>query len=92
MDKVPESTMGKLVKGVDIAEDNPFRTFKSELDWSPKSWFQKRADKKWTKQDEDALISHLQEYLDIEKKAKQNGTWLKNKDGSTFDGDPRSWV
>lgn len=92
MDKVSESAMGKLVKGADIAEDNPFRTFKSELDWSPKSWFQKRADKKWTKQDEDALISHLQEYLDIEKKAKQNGTWLKNKDGSTFDGDPRSWV
>ena len=92
MDKVPESAIGKLVKGVDIAEDNPFRTFKSELDWSPKSWFQKRADKKWTKQDEDALISHLQEYLNIEKKAKQNGTWLKNKDGSTFDGDPRSWV
>ena len=92
MDKVPASAMGKLVKGADIAEDNPFRTFKSELDWSPKSWFQKRADKKWTKQDEDALISHLQEYLDIEKKAKQNGTWLKNKDGSTFDGDPRSWV
>lgn len=92
MDKVPESAMGKLVKGADIAEDNPFRTFKSELDWSPKSWLQKRADKKWTKQDEDALISHLQEYLDIEKKAKQNGTWLKNKDGSTFDGDPRSWV
>lgn len=92
MDKVPESAMGKLVKGADIAEDNPFRTFKSELDWSPKSWFQKRDDKKWTKQDEDALISHLQEYLDIEKKAKQNGTWLKNKDGSTFDGDPRSWV
>ncbi len=92
MDKVPESAIGKLVKGADIAEDNPFRTFKSELDWSPKSWFQKRADKKWTKQDEDALISHLQEYLDIEKKAKQNRTWLKNKDGSTFDGDPRSWV
>ena len=92
MDKVPESAIGKLVKGVDIAEDNQFRTFKSELDWSPKSWFQKRADKKWTKQDEDALISHLQEYLNIEKKAKQNGTWLKNKDGSTFDGDPRSWV
>lgn len=92
MDKVPESAIGKLVKGADIAEDNSFRTFKSELDWSPKSWFQKRADKKWTKQDEDALISHLQEYLNIEKKAKQNGTWLKNKDGSTFDGDPRSWV
>lgn len=92
MDKIPESTMGKLVKGADIKEPNQFRTFKSELDWSPQSWFSKRADKKWTKQDEDALVSHLQEYLDIEKKAKQNGTWLKNKDGSTFDGDPRSWV
>ena len=92
MDKIPESAMGKLVKGADIKEPNQFRTFKSELDWSPQSWFSKRADKKWTKQDEDALVSHLHEYLDIEKKAKQNGTWLKNKDGSTFDGDPRSWV
>lgn len=27
MDKVPESAMGKLVKGADIAEDNPFRVF-----------------------------------------------------------------
>lgn len=69
-----------------------FKGFKSELDWSPESWLSKRIDKKWTKKDEDALSSHLQEYLDIEKKAKQNGTWLKNKDGSTFDGDPRSWV
>ena len=92
MDKVPESTIGKLVKGADIKEPNQFRTFKSELDWSPQSWFSKRADKKWTKQDEKVLASHLKEYFDIEKKAKQNGTWLKNKDGSTFDGDPRSWV
>lgn len=30
MDKVPESSMGKLVKGADIAEDNPFRTFKQD--------------------------------------------------------------
>lgn len=30
MDKVPESAMGKLVKGVDIAEDNPFRVFKQD--------------------------------------------------------------
>lgn len=27
MDKVPESAMGKLVKGADIAEDNPFRNY-----------------------------------------------------------------
>lgn len=30
MDKVPESAMGKLVKGADIAEDNPFRAFKQD--------------------------------------------------------------
>lgn len=30
MDKVPESAMGKLVKGADIAEDNPFRVFKQD--------------------------------------------------------------
>lgn len=71
---------------------NPNDLFKSELDWSPQSWFSKRADKKWTKQDEDALASHLKEYFDIERKSKQNGTWLKNEDGSTWVGDPRSWV
>ena len=27
MDKVPESAMGKLVKGADISEDNPFRSY-----------------------------------------------------------------
>ena len=27
MDKAPESAMGKLVKGADIAEDNPFRNY-----------------------------------------------------------------
>lgn len=30
MDKVPESAIGKLVKGADIAEDNPFRVFKQD--------------------------------------------------------------
>lgn len=32
MDKVPESSMGKLVKGADIAEDNPFRNYSSGKD------------------------------------------------------------
>ena len=32
MDKVPESTIGKLVKGADIAEDNPFRNYNSGKD------------------------------------------------------------
>lgn len=30
MDKVPKSAIGKLVKGADIAEDNPFRVFKQD--------------------------------------------------------------
>lgn len=32
MDKVPESAIGKLVKGADIAEDNPFRNYSSGKD------------------------------------------------------------
>ena len=32
MDKVPESAMGKLVKGADIAEDNQFRNYSSGKD------------------------------------------------------------
>lgn len=35
---------------------------------------------------------HIKEYNEIEKKARANGTWLKNSDGSDFIGDPRSWV
>lgn len=71
---------------------HPSDFFKSELDWTPQSWFGLRSDRQWTKADEDALASHLNEYLNIERESKQNGTWLKNEDGSTWTGDPRSWV
>ena len=65
----------------------------SHLDWSPQSWFGEAGNRKtWTKQDEDILQSHVPEYLEIEKTAKQNGTFLKNSDGSTWKGDPREWV
>ena len=63
-------------------------SFKSELDWSPESWFKH----KYTQSDVEALNSHLAEYKQIEQEAKKNGTWLKMKDGSTWQGDPRSWV
>lgn len=71
-----------------------FRTpkFTSELDWSPESWFSKRAGGKYDAEDVKALESHVPEYLKIEKEAKANGTWLKMSDGSTWQGDPRSWV
>ena len=67
--------------------------FKSELDWSPKSWFGNAAKREsWTPEDEQILASHVPEYLEIERAAKANGTWLKMKDGSIWQGDPREWV
>lgn len=70
--------------------------FKSELDWSPESWFGKRVNKpdgtKYTPEDEKSLKSHIQEYLDIERDSKVNRTWLKMPDESQWTGDPRSWV
>lgn len=35
---------------------------------------------------------HLEEYADIERQAKANGTWLKNADGTDFTDDPHIWV
>lgn len=66
--------------------------FKSELDWSPENWFGRRVSGGYDAEDVAALNSHLAELLDIEKTAKENGTWLKMADGSTWAGDPREWV
>ena len=54
--------------------------FKSDMDWS-----------KWNKEipNNKAL---MKEYLDIEKKSKANGTWMKNSDGSRFDGSPETFI
>ena len=70
----------------------PNDSFVSELDWSPKSWFGTRSNKTYDADDVAALKSHVQEYLEIEQKAKANDSWLKMPDGSTWKGDPRSWV
>lgn len=66
--------------------------FVSELDWSPESWFGTRAFKTYDADDVKALTSHIPEYTEIERTAKANVTWLKMPDGSTWTGDPRSWV
>lgn len=73
----------------DAVEQAPF---KSELDWSPNNWLGKRADGVYDAEDVAALKSHVPEYIEIEKTTKANGTWLKMPDGSTWKGDPRSWV
>lgn len=67
--------------------------FKSELDWSPKSWFEEAGNwKDYTQNDIDALNSHIPEYLKIEETAKANGTWLNLPNGGKWKGDPRTWV
>ena len=67
--------------------------FQSELDWSPKSWFEEAGNwKGYTQEDIDILASHVPEYHEIERVAKANGTWLKLPNGKTWEGDPRSWV
>ena len=67
-------------------------SFVSELDWSPEGWFSTRSNKTYDADDVKALKSHISEYLKIEQEAKANGSWLKMPDGSTWTGDPRSWV
>ena len=83
--KIPKTT--KSQKPI-----NQIQGFKSELDWSPKSWFGTRVGGQYDAEDVAALKSHLPEYLEIERKAKADGTWLKMDDGTTYQGDPRSWV
>lgn len=61
----------------------PASTFKSEIDW-----------RNWVKYKEDfdnnpQVIKHLN---DIEQTTKANGTWMKNPDGSLFQGTPEQFV
>ena len=58
----------------------PKSNFKSEIDWG-----------KWNKEipQNKAL---MQEYGAIEKAAKANGSWMKNPDGSKFQGTPEQFV
>nr|DAG91838.1 MAG TPA: Lysozyme [Crassvirales sp.] len=83
-----------MIAGPIYAINKKLRTpkFISELDWSPESWFSKRTGGTYDAEDIAALKAHIPEYQAIEKAAKKNGTWLKMSDGSTWEGDPRSWV
>ena len=70
------------------------------LDWSPEDWFEKTAGRRYedgslseyTDADILELERHVPEYLEIERQAKADGTWLRMPDGSMWAGDPRSWV
>lgn len=80
--------MFKSLTGLDKAR----KPFVSELDWSPEKWFDKYKPNEYDASDISTLKSHIQEYHDIEKQAKANGTWLIMPDGSKWEGDPRGWV
>lgn len=58
----------------------PNNNFQSEINWG--NWNKEILDNK-------AL---MQEYNAIEQQAKSNGTWMKNPDGSNFQGTPEQFV
>lgn len=58
----------------------PSTSFKSEINWN-----------KWNKEiPENSQL--IKEYDAIEQQAKANNTWMKNPDGSTFQGTPEQFV
>lgn len=66
--------------------------FKDGTELNFNDWLSLRPSKTYDQNDARSLRSHAKEYFQIERDAKRNSTWLKNKDGSTWQGDPRSWV
>ena len=67
-------------------------TYLNKLNWSPEDWFKYRQGHGYTKADADALAKNVPEYEKIFNESVKNNTYLKNPDGSTFEGDPREWV
>lgn len=59
---------------------NPNNPLLSEVDW-----------RGWSKGGEISK-EHLAEYAAIERAAKANGTWLKTRDGESWQGDKRTWI
>ena len=69
-----------VAKPIASSVDDVGRGFKSEIDWN-----------KWSKDAEynPNVVKHLNE---IEATSKTNGTWMKNLDGSKFQGTPEQFV
>lgn len=56
------------------------KKFKSSIDWS-----------KWNPEIPNRP-ELMEEYLEIERRTKSDGTWMKNADGTDFEGDPELFV
>ena len=74
--KIAPEITENVIKQIEV----PKQQFKSEIDWA-----------KWNKEipENKAL---MQEYNAIEQQTKADGTWMKNPDGSTFQGTPEQFV
>lgn len=73
------NTAKPIVSSVDnVAKNLP--KFKSEINWS-----------KWNKEIPNNKPL-MEEYNAIEETTKANGTWMKNPDGSNFDGTPEQFI
>lgn len=67
--------------------------FKSEIDWNNyMDWFSHRANGEYTFDDILELNKHVPEYKEIERRAKIKDIFLKNDDGTPWDGDIREWI
>lgn len=77
-----KSSTKSLAKTVDnvAREWTPKQSFKSEIDWG-----------KWNP-DTPKYPELMNEYNAIEESTKRTGTWMKNPDGSTFQGTPEQFV
>ena len=93
------SNTGKVISNANKRYSAPahFNVVRNSMD--PSALFKKNTDKfaseikwgKWNKEIPDNKPL-MKEYKAIEQNSKANGTWMKNADGSTFQGTPEQFV
>lgn len=76
----PAKTVFKVVKNTIPKIGPKLKKFKSSIDWG-----------KWNP-DTPNHPELIEEYLEIERRTKDDGTWMKNPDGTDFEGPPELFV
>ena len=94
--KVAVNDNGRIVTANDLRELEQRSLLSNTEDFAPENWLSLRVERpdgtKYDQSDIDVLNSHRKEYRDIELASKQNQSWLKMPNGSTWNGDPRIWI
>ena len=92
----------KVVKSINTPIIN--NTYQTKLDWTPDNWFYKLSQgarnprhNPYTIEDSERLASHLEEYMEIEKKAFQSGAFILDNKGNVIVKDtpemsPQEWI